>query len=77
MTDRELLVQLFAALRARNFITMDDADLSDLVKRYKYPPLTAHNRVAMQMTVNEYNALAGLLTKIDEYLKEFVNAEIP
>jgi hypothetical protein len=74
MSDHELLVQLAGFLAQRNFITMDDASLSDMVKRYQNPPLTGHNRVAMQMTVNEYNNLAALLTKIENYLKD-VNAE--
>ena len=68
-TDRELLIQLAGLLAKRNFITMDDDSLTDMVQRYKNPPLTAYNRVAMQLTVNEYNALATLLNKIEEHLK--------
>lgn len=70
MSDRELLIQLAYFLTKRTFITMDDANLTDLVQRYQHPPLTAHNRVAMQMTVNEYNALAALLTTIESHLKQ-------
>lgn len=73
MSDHELLVQLAGFLAKRNFITMDDESLADMVKRYQNPPLTGHNRVAMQMTVNEYNALAALLTRIDEHLKQVVD----
>lgn len=68
-TDREFLVELFAFLAKRHCITMEDASLTDMVQRYQNPPLTALNRVAMQMTTSEYNALGQLMKDIEAHLK--------
>lgn len=70
MSDRALLEQLFGFLSGRTFITMDMESLSDMVKRYQNPPLTRLNRIAMQMTVSEYEALGGLMRTISDHLKE-------
>jgi hypothetical protein len=69
MTDRQLLERLFTAIAGKTCITMEDASLTDMVMRYQNPPLTALNRVAMQMTVREYNALGELMKEIDAHLK--------
>lgn len=69
MTDRELLTALHTFIRRRSFITMENASLTDMVQRYKNPPLTALNRVAMQMTAQEFNALNDLMQAIDDQLK--------
>ena len=74
MTDRELLQQLFKFMSGRTYITMDDVSLSDMVKRYKHPPLTALNRVAMQMTARDYEALDKLMAQISVHLKESAHA---
>jgi hypothetical protein len=63
-----MLKKLFDFMVGRNFIAGDVASVKDMVKRYKQPPLTMHNRIAMQMTVNEYDALFPLLTEIQQYL---------
>lgn len=68
MSDRELLTQLFALLSKRTCITMDDVSLTDMVKRYQNPPLTALNRVALQLTVPEYNELSRLMHIIGAHL---------
>ncbi len=68
-TDRDLLTELFTFLQSHNYITMDDKSLTDMVQRYQNPPLTALNRVAMQMTTWDYNALGELMTKVDAHLK--------
>ena len=70
MSERELLEQLAAFLRGRNFIQGDPASIKDMVQRYQQPPLTMHNRVAMQMTVAEYRQLGTLLETISQHLKE-------
>lgn len=69
MTDRELLIKLFAMIAGKHCITMEDDSLADMVMRYQNPPLTALNRVAMQMTMQEYNALGELMKEIDKHLK--------
>lgn len=68
MTEREMLQKLFDFMVARNYVGGDVDSVRDMVKRYKQPPLTMHYRVAMQMTVNEYDALFPLLTEIQQYL---------
>lgn len=70
MSDRELLQRLFDMLRQRNFILGDEASVRDMVQRYRQPPVTLHQRVAMQLTVAEYQALAALLSEINQHLKE-------
>lgn len=74
-TDRQLLERLFAFLRDRNFIAGDEASTRDMVLRYAQPPLTLHHRVAMQLTIADYQALTALATEIDAYLKETTPAE--
>ncbi len=75
-SDRQLLEKLFKFMQGRNFITMDSKSLTDMVKRYQNPPLTALNRVAMQMTAREYEDLSKLLTKIREHLKDEEQHEV-
>lgn len=77
MTDRELLVKLFSTISQLHCITMEDASLTDMVMRYKNPPLTALNRVAMQMTMAQYNALGELMKDIDEHLKGEIAPDMP
>jgi len=69
MTDRELLTQLAQFIVTRDFIEADEKTIRDMVTRYTAPPLTLHRRVAMRMTVNDYNILNTLLLKINEHLK--------
>lgn len=70
MTDRELLEQLFGFLIKRNFILGDPDAVRDMVLRYKQPPVTMLNRVAMQLTEQEYRNLDDLLKKINRHLLE-------
>lgn len=74
-SDRELLERLFNLLVRRNFIIGDEASTRDMVKRYQRPPVTMHNRVAMQMTIPEYKALGDLLAEIDKHLNPAAAAE--
>lgn len=67
-TDHDFLLELYGFLNKRRCITMEDASLNDMVQRYQNPPLTALNRVAMQMTVNEYNELGQLMKDIEAHL---------
>lgn len=69
MTEREALEKLYAFLTTKRYVTMDDDSLHDMVLRYKSPPLSALNRVAMQMTTSEYNALAQLMKDVQGMLK--------
>lgn len=66
--DRELLEKLFAFLAQRNFILGEEQTVRDMVLRYKQPPMTMLNRVAMQMTINDYKELGKLLEQIDGHL---------
>lgn len=68
MTDRELLEKLFTFMAQRSYIVGDETSTRDMVLRYKQPPLTMLNQVAMQMTINDYNALGKLLDQIDAHL---------
>lgn len=70
MSDREALLALYAFLTTKQYVTMDGDSLRDMVMRYKTPPLTALNTVAMQMTTKEYNALAELMKAVSAHLKE-------
>lgn len=74
-TDRELLVQLFGFLFKRNFILGDPDAVRDMVQRYKQPPVTMLNRVAMQLTEQEYRNLDALLKKINRHLLESTPTE--
>lgn len=76
MSDRQLLEKLLNFMQGRNYITMEGDALTDMVKRYQNPPLTALNRVAMQMTAREYEVLSKLLTKIRAHLKESESHEV-
>lgn len=79
MTDRELLVAIFEFMKNRTFIGGDEASVKDMVKRYQQPPLTMLNRVAMQLTVNDYNLLVAILQRIQAHLEpieESTNADI-
>lgn len=75
MTDRELLYQLFMMLTKRNFVIGDEASTRDMVKRYQQPPVTMYHRVAMQMTIAEYNELSVLLEKILEHFNPYAATE--
>jgi len=67
MTDRELLEKLYHFICARNFVFGDEHGVKDMVFRYKQPPLTMHHRIAMQMTVQDYNDLSEMLKQILEH----------
>lgn len=69
MTDRELLAELYQFLQGRAFIIADKDSVSDMVKRYKNPPLTLYRRAAMQMTMSEYKRLGELLAQVKERLE--------
>lgn len=75
MTDRELLELLVGFIKRGDFIAGDEAGVLDMVKRYQHPPLTMHYRVAMRMTVNEYNELARTMKQIEVHLKETEHAD--
>lgn len=66
--ERLLLEKLYPFLIGRNFVQGMPDMLRDMVVRYKQPPLTMHYRVAMQMTVNEYEYFFGLITELHEYM---------
>lgn len=68
MTEREMLEQLFAFMVGRDFVEGDQDSIHDMVRRYKMPPMTMRNRVVLQMTKQEYNALNSLLVRIQAYL---------
>lgn len=68
MTDREMLEQLFAFMVGRDFVEGDPDSIRDMTKRYKMPPMTMRQRVVLQMTKQEYNALTSLLMQIQNYL---------
>lgn len=70
MTDREFLEQLFAFLSGRTHIRGDRESIMDMVQRYKQPPLSMRNQVAMQMTAADYNRLGELMKRIETHLKE-------
>lgn len=70
MTDREALEQLYAFLSGRTYVQGDQNSIMDMVQRYKQPPLSMRNQVAMQMTVSEYNRLDELMKRIVTHLKE-------
>lgn len=69
MTDREALEALFIFMANRTFVSGTPEVVRDMVKRYEQPPLTLHNRVAMQMTKAEYDSVSLLLTRIMHHLK--------
>lgn len=69
MTDREALEKLFDFLSNRTFVAGPEEVVKDMVKRYQQPPWTMHQRVVMQMTVAEYQAIGLLLTRIAHHLK--------
>lgn len=69
MTDHELLLALYTFMKNRTFIGGDEASVKDMVQRYKQPPLTMLNRVAMQMTVNDYNLLVAIMQRIQGHLE--------
>jgi hypothetical protein len=74
--DRELLEKLYGFMLGKNFVSIPDTKaLRDMVTRYKQPPLTMHYRVAMQMTVNDYDQIFAILTEIHEYLTPIQKAE--
>jgi len=67
MTERDMLEKLYQFLCARNYVFGDEQGVKDMVLRYKQPPLTMHHRIAMQMTVQDYNDLSEMLKKILEH----------
>lgn len=69
MTDREALEALFKFMANRTFVSGTPEVVRDMVKRYEQPPMTMHNRVAMQMTKAEYDSVSLLLTRIMYHLK--------
>lgn len=75
MTERELLQELFDALKNQDFVVGDEASTRDMVKRYQRPPVTMHRRVAMQFTIAEYHKLAATLKKINTHLNPAQPAE--
>ncbi len=60
-----LLLKLFEFLKARDYVYGDKESVSWMVKNMQYPPLTMHRRIAMPMTLAEYQELGKLLTAID------------
>lgn len=70
MTDREALEQLYAFMSGRTYIAGDKESIMDMVQRYKQPPLSMRNQIAMQMTANDYNRLGELMKRIEAHLKE-------
>lgn len=67
--EREMLEKLSSFLNMRTFIEGDAESIADMVRRYGNPPLTMHNRVAMQMTVTEYKQFQALMRRVNGYLK--------
>lgn len=74
-TDRELLVELFDFLKNRSFIMGDKEGVRDMALRYKQPPLTMYYRIAMKMTIDDYNQLAALMNRIDEHLNAAIKSK--
>jgi len=69
ISDRELLEALYAFLLKQNYVLGDTTGIKDMVLRYQQPPLTMLHRVAMRMSVNDYNTLAQLMKDIEAHLK--------
>lgn len=76
LTDRELLEQLADFLNKRAYIQGDEDSIRDMVTRYANPPLSRLNRVAMRMTVSEYNQLTSLMQKVNRHLQSTSHKEL-
>jgi ribosomal protein L30/L7E len=69
MTDRQLLEKIFLLLVNNPVVIADEASIRDMLARYANPPLSMHYRAALKLTVNDANALNGLLKSINDHLK--------
>lgn len=73
--ERELLERLAASLNQRTFIEGDAKSIADMFARYGNPPLTMHNRVAMRMSVPEYQQFQALMRRVNGYLEPVEDVE--
>lgn len=65
----ELLAELYNFLREREYILGDKDSISQLVKMFKNPPLTARTPVSMKMSKHDYVVFNALLKRVGEALK--------